>query len=181
MSMNFLRGAAPGKPVMPRPFDLSPIERTHAWWGYLWPFQTRKTLAWMLGLLAGGALVDTALVLFWLEPGALPFVLGGAFIGGMSAPYRVLPVKMTVTSRGEVRRHVETITQLMLRRGYIVDQSTDQAGHVRYCPKSRDRWPWLYWSEQDMGLHWHDHQIELSGPFNTIEWLHRKLIKQLEA
>jgi hypothetical protein len=112
----------------------------------------------------------------------LPFVLGGALIGGMyMGPYRVLPVKMTMTSRGEARKHVETITQVMLRRGYIVDRPTGQAGHVRYCPKSRDRWPWLYWSEQDMSLRWHDHQIELSGPFNTIEWLHRELIKQLEA
>ena len=182
MPMNFMRGAAPGKPVMPPPFELSPIERTHFWWGYVWPFQTRKTLIWMLGLLAGGTLVDTAMVLLWLDPGALPYVIGGALIGGMyMGPYRVLPAKMTMTSRGEARQHVDAITQMLLRRGYIVDQPTDQAGHVRYCPKSRDRWPWLYWSEQEMGLHWHNHQIELRGPCNMIEWLHGKLFKQLEA
>jgi hypothetical protein len=181
MSMNFLRGAASGKPVAPPPFELSTVERAHGWWGYLWPFQTRKTLIWTLGLLAGGLLLDTAMVLLWLDPGALPYVLGGAFLGGMSAAYRVLPVKMTVTSRGDARQQVETITQLMLSRGYVVDQPTDQAGRVQYCPKSRDRWPWLYWSEQDMGLRWRDHQIELHGPFNTMAWLHGQLLEQLEA
>lgn len=182
MASFHLFSGEPGKPAGPRQFEVSPVEHTHPWWGYLWPFRTRKTLVWTLCLLTGGSLASTAVVLLWLDPGALPWGLIGGLIGGMSmGPYRVLPAKLTITTRSEARDHVKNITQLMLRRGYVVDKPSGEAGHVQYCPKSRDRWPWLYWSEQDADLRWRDHQIELHGPVNLMEWLNFHLLKQLEA
>jgi hypothetical protein len=181
MSMNFPRGAASIKATMRPPFALSPIKRMHAWWQYLWPFQSRKALMVTLCIQAGGSLVWAAIILLWLEPGALPWVLGGALIGGMyGGPCRSLPAKWTLTTRSDPSSQAENIRRLMLRKGYIVDKPAGTAGHVRYVHKwsFKKLTSWLSY-DNEIDLYCRGNEIELHGPLNVLEWLYGRMAQQL--
>lgn len=168
----------PGGP----PFVVSPVKRTHSVRRYLWPFQTRKCLIWTVCLLAGGCLAWTAVILLWLDPGALPWALVGAVTGGMyMGPYIMLPAQMTISSRSDARHHVDDVTRAMLRMGYVVGAATSEPGHIHYEPKLSSKLRWLYWSEQDIDLRHRDNKIELSGPVSKMERLRYHLLKQLDV
>lgn len=182
MSMNFLRTAS-GKPVPP-PFELSTVERAHAWWGYLWPFRTRKDLVVTLCIQAGGSLAWTAVILLWLDPGALPWALGGGLIGGTwLGPYRSLPAKMTITTRSAARHHLADVQKMVLKIGFVPSGKVTKPGHYHYGFNLPDHalLRLLYVEGQEFCLHVGEHTIELHSQVRWIEWTHNQLLKQLEA
>jgi hypothetical protein len=184
MSMNFLRDEASGKPVMPPPFELSPVERTHAWWLYLWPFQSRQERVLSLRIFAAVLLLWTLIIWLWFDHGALPYTLAGALIGGVwLGPYRGLPAKMNITTRSEARHHLDDVQKLVRKIGFVPSGQETQPGHYHYVAKAPDH-PLLrplYVEGQTFDLRVGEHTIELASQIRWIEWLHGQLTKQLEA
>lgn len=182
MSIKFLQANAPEKPTAPPPFTLSPIQRTHAWWLYIWPFQSRRMLLITAVLLSAGSLLMTT-ILLWLDPGPLPYALAGCIIGGVYfGPYRALPAQMTITTRSDARHFVQDVKELVLSAGYIISDRATEAGRTHYCNKLRDKLGgWLSWDESDIDLWLGPNEIELRGPIAAMEWLQARLIKRLAA
>lgn len=172
----------PNTPVVPPLFELSAIERTHSWWLYLWPFQSRKALVTVLCIVTVGSLLETLIVLRWLDPGALPWALTGGLLGAIwLGPYRALPARMTIATRSEARYFLNDIKQLVELRQYVAVTPVNDPAHVHFRHKAHFTWAHrLAWDEQDADLRWKDQQIELRGPINLLESVHRQLLQQLE-
>jgi hypothetical protein len=182
MSMNFLRTES-GKPTTPPPFALSPIERTHSAWIYLWPFQSRQELVLLLRIFAVGLLLMSLVVWLWLDHGALPYTLVGGMLGGLwLGPYRSLPAKMTITTRSEARHHLDEVQKLVLKIGFVPSGKATQPGHYHYGAEAPDHafLRLLYVEGQTFDLRVGEHSIELHSQVRWIEWLDRQLTKQLE-
>jgi hypothetical protein len=132
-----------------------------------------------------GALAWSLVVLTWFDRGALAWAVVGSTIGGLwLGPYRQLPVRLSITTRGEARHVVGDLKALLprLEIGYNAVAPGATAGHAHYRHKGAV-WlrGWFYAPEQDIDQRWTDHAIELDGPINAVEWLRNSLLKQLEA
>jgi hypothetical protein len=182
MSMTFLRSAS-ATPVRPPLFELSPVERTHAWWAYLWPFQSRQDRAVMLSVLALGLLLCSVAVWLWVAPQALPYTLTGGLIGGLwLGPWRSLPAHMTITTRSEACQHLADVQKLLMKLGFVLSTRVTEPGHYHYvhpCPHVL-LLP-LHVAGLAFDLHVRDHTIHLRSQTRWIEWLHKRLTRQLEA
>lgn len=167
---------ASSRPATPL-FAIAPIERARGFWIRAWPFQSAEVLVTTF-CLVGFSL--WALVALWADLGALSLSLIGCFIGSMYfGPCNLLPARMTITTRREARCLVDEVEQLILRKGYMADESAG-TGHVRYCrqwysPLSK----WFAWKELEIDLRWSSDRIELRGPVILVEWLRYRLIRDL--
>ena len=182
MSMNFLRSAS-GKPISPPPFALSPVERTHSWRAYLWPFQSRRESVVMLRAIAVTLLLCSIVVWLFFAPQALPYALTGGLAGGLwLGPYRSLPAEMTITTLDEARHHLGDVQKLLMKLGFVRSAVTTEPGHYHYLmpPPPAYLLP-LSVPEVALDLRVHEHTIHLESHIRLIDWLHRQLARELEA
>jgi hypothetical protein len=166
------------------PVAVSSIERTHSIWLYLWPFRSREERVLLLRLFAVGLLIWALVVWLWLDHEELPYVLVGALSGGLwLGPYRALPARMTITTRGQARDYLADVQTLVLRIGFVPSDKVTEPGHYHYITKKPENalLRLLYVEGPTFDLRVSQHKIELHSEIRWIEWLHNKLTKQWEA
>jgi hypothetical protein len=156
----------------PPPFTLSSVERDHSVWRYLWPFFTGRMFAWVICLLAVGALAVSGVVLLWAsDPGVLPWALVGAMSGGLwMGPYRFLPEKLIITMHSDPTPIIREVAERMLDDfNYIVDNEKSSEAHVHFRHRHSVKNEWIFWSEQEVNLwRYGDNRIELRGPRHIV-------------
>jgi hypothetical protein len=153
---------------------ISAVERTHAWWRYVLPFQTRRAL---LTILAVQAVCLPCMALFaYLAAPHLMFqiVLGSALSGFTIALHPYLPARLTLATRGEARHFACDLQALLAKLRYVESEQLERPGRFHYRSK-RSRM--LRWDEEDIELLVRDHELVLNGPIYILRHLRAKLLK----
>lgn len=152
---------------------ISKVKRTHAWWLYLWPFQSRRALLTTLALQAV-VLPVMGLFAFLASPHSLfPIVICSAAGGLLGGLYPLLPATLTLATRGVTRPALTDLQARLARLGYVASDQQPRPGRFHYRSKRSRFWRW---DEQDIELLVHDHELVLSGPVAILALLRARLL-----
>lgn len=154
---------------------ISAVERTHAWWRYLWPFQSRRALLQILAVMAVCLPIMAAVIVYKGNPNALLYTLIGAAAGGLlGGVYPLLPARLTLTTRSEARHHLADLQGRLVKIGYVLSEQSMVPGRFHYCSgKTLKR---LRWDEQNIELLVHEHELVLNGPVVVLRRLRYKMM-----
>lgn len=152
---------------------ISEVKRTHAWWLYLWPFQSRRALLRCLVILAV-CLPIMAVIVLRTNPYALPYVLICAALGGIiSVAYPLLPTRLTLATRSEARHHLADLQARLVKFGYVASDKPLMPGSFHYRSKHSEFW---HLDEQVTELVVHEHELVLNGPVIIMRVLRAGLL-----
>ena len=152
---------------------ISVVKRTHAWWRYLWPFQTRRALLQILTVMAVCLPIVGALA-YWGNPDALVITLIGAAVSGLYCLYPLLPARLILTTRSEARHHLADLQARLAKSGYVVSEQPRVPGRFHYYSGKTHRW--FRWDEQNIELLVHEHELVLNGPVIVLRMLRTRLL-----
>lgn len=152
---------------------ISEVKRTHAWWRYLWPFQSRRELLSTTGLLAVGLSVVGGII-YLMNPDAVRGSLIAGALGGLCCGvYPLLPARLTLATRSEARHHLTDLQARLVKFGYVASDQPLVPGRFHYRSKMSRFWRW---DEQDIELLVHDHELVLNGPVAVLGLLRARLL-----
>ncbi|PIL44479.1 hypothetical protein CR105_13550 [Massilia eurypsychrophila] len=153
--------------------SISELERTHAWWRYLWPFRSRRTQLQTLALLAAEVCIMLAAV-YALNPSpSLAPVLLAAPLILLSGAQFLLPARLVMATQDDACHAVTDLQARLLKLGYVRSEQPMPQGSFRY----RHKYPrWLQWGEQDVELLVHGHELVLDGPMAVLYGLRAEML-----
>lgn len=152
---------------------ISQVERTHAWWRYFWPIQSRRALLSTL-VVQGVGLPLMGLFAYLAAPHVLPqIVIGAAACGLYFGLYPYLPARLTLVTRSEARHHLDDMQARLVQLRYVVSEQERRPGRFHYRSKRSRLWRW---DEEDIELLVRDHELVLNGPIGMLAYLRAKLL-----
>jgi hypothetical protein len=151
---------------------ISNVQRTHDWWRYVQPFQSRQALLQILAVLVV-LLPIAGWIAYQLAPRLLPFGVGGALFGIYWAMYLYLPARLTLATRCEARYVVTDLQALLLKLGYVESGQPRVPGRFHYRSKQAPFWRW---HEQEVELLVSGYELVVAGPVVVLNWMRIKLL-----
>lgn len=153
---------------------LSRVERTHAWWAFLWPFQSWREVQFTIAMLTFGLLV-MGVIFYQIDPEGLGFALTCSAIGGFIGVYGALPARLTLATCSEARHHLADLQAWLAKCGYVTSDQSALPGNYHY----RSKLPrWLICDAHDnLKLVVRDHEIVLTGPIAPLVLLRGILLR----
>lgn len=157
---------------------ISEVKRKHAWWLYLWPFQSRRELLSTFAIL-GVVLSVMGTFAYLTAPYALLNTLVGAAVGGVYlGVYGALPASLTLATRSEARHFLADLQAMLAKGGYVLSEQPIVPGRFHY----RSKMPRLLrWDSQDIELLVHGNEFVLNGPITPLRLLRAKLLPDSRA
>ncbi|MDB5976417.1 MAG: hypothetical protein JWR07_3177 [Nevskia sp.] len=153
---------------------ISQVQRTHAWWLYLWPFQSRRIL-WQSIILMGTCLPIMGVTVYLLDPAGLwPVLLGGTTGYFLCVLYPLLAARLTLATRSEARHCVADLQARLLKFGYVAKELEAPLVPGRFVYQSKHE----FWrrDEQNVELLVREHNLVLNGPVAILRLLRTKLL-----
>jgi hypothetical protein len=152
---------------------ISQVERTHAWWRYLWPIQTRRALLTTLTIHAVCLPLAAVFLHFAAPQAVVPLVICGALGGLYFGLYPYLPARLTLATRGEARHFTADVAIELTRLRYVASEQPRRPGNCHYRSKTSRSWRW---DEQDIDMLVQDHALVLNGPVFMLAVLRARLL-----
>jgi hypothetical protein len=151
---------------------ISQVERTHAWWRYLWPVQSRRALLTMLGVQAVGLPLAAVFAHFAAPQAVVPLVICAALGGLYFGQYPYLPARVTMATHGEARHFIADVAIELTKLCYVESEQPRRPGSCHYRSKTSRFWRW---DEQDIDVLVQDHALVLTGPVLVLAILRARL------
>ena len=153
---------------------ISQVKRTHAWWLYLWPFQSRRELLHTFALLAVGLpILAATFYLFDPTSSLVPVLIGSTTGGLLCGVYPLLPARLTLATRDEAGLALTDLQARLVRFGYVASEQPKVPGRFHYRSKMPRLWRW---DEQDIELLVQGHELVLNGPVAMLALLRARLL-----
>jgi hypothetical protein len=152
---------------------ISTFERTHAWWRYFWPFQSRRALLTILVVLAVGLPIVAGFSVLVGSNAVFQGVIFSALCGLYVGLYPYLPARLTFATRGEAQHFASDVQAQLVRLRYVASEQSPRAGRFHYRSKRPRLWRW---DEEDMELLVHEHELVLSGPVGMLTLIRARLL-----
>jgi hypothetical protein len=152
---------------------ISKVKRTHAWWRYLWPFQSRRALLTTLVLNAVCLPIVAAFGYLIASQAVFQAVIFSAVCGLLCGLYPLLPATLTLAAPGSPRPALADLQARLIRLGYVASEQPPRPGRFHYRSKRSRFWRW---DEQDIELLVHEHELVLSGPVAILALLRARLL-----
>jgi hypothetical protein len=152
---------------------ISTVKRTHAWWLYLWPFQSKRALLTTLALNAACLPIMAGFGYLIASQAVFQAVIFAAVCGLLCSVYPLLPGTLSLVTPGSPRPALLDLQARLARLGYVASNQPPRPGRYHYRSKRSRFWRW---DEQDIELLVHDHKLVLNGPVAILAMLRARLL-----